>query len=41
MVVMDTPSSFIPHEHPMVGMKECLVLLGNFYHLLSCFNWLA
>jgi len=20
---MDTPSSFIPHEHPLVGVEEC------------------
>jgi len=38
---MDTPSSFIPHEHPLVGMEECLDLLGQFSCLLSCFIWLV
>jgi len=41
VVVMDTPSSFIPHEHPLVGVKECLDLLGHFYCLLSCVDLLV
>jgi len=26
---MDTPSSFIPHEHPLVGVEECRHLMGH------------
>jgi hypothetical protein len=40
-MVMDTPSSFIAHEHPVVGVEECLDLLGHFSCLLSCLNWLV
>jgi len=29
---MDAPSSFIPHKHPLGGVKECLDLLGLFSH---------
>jgi len=36
---MDTPSSFVPHEHPLVGVEECLDLLGHFSSPLPCFNW--
>jgi len=32
-------SCFIQCEHPLVGVEECLDLLGYFSHLLSCFNW--
>jgi len=35
---MDTPSSFIPHEHPVVSVEECLDLLGHFSHLVPCFS---
>jgi len=38
---MGTPYSFIPYEHPLVGLKECLDLLGDVSSLLSCFNWLV
>jgi hypothetical protein len=37
VVVMDTPTSFIPHEHPLVDV-ECLDLLGHFSHLLSYYT---
>jgi len=36
MMVMDTPSTSIPHEHPLVGGEEYLDL-GHFSNLLSCF----
>jgi hypothetical protein len=26
---MDTSSSFIPHEHPLVVVEECLDLFGH------------
>jgi len=35
---VDTPSSFIPHEHLLIGMEVCLDLLGHFSCLLSCFT---
>jgi len=35
VVVMDTPSSFIAHEYPLIGMEECLALLGCFSSPLS------
>jgi len=28
-------------EHPLVGVEECLNLLGHFSSLLSCFDWLV
>jgi len=37
---MDTLSSFISHEHPLVGVEKCLDMLGHFSCLLSCFYWL-
>jgi len=39
-LVMDTPSSFIPHEHCLVGVKELIDFSGNF-SLLSSFIWLV
>jgi len=38
---MDTSSTFIPHEHCLVGVEDCLDLLGHFSCLLSCFGWLV
>jgi len=38
---MDTPSIFIPHEHPLVDVEECLDLFGHFSSLLSCFDCLV
>jgi len=32
-------STFIPHEHPLVGVEECCDLLCHFFSLRS--NWLA
>jgi len=37
---MDTPSSLIPHECPMVGVEEWFNLAGHVSHL-SCFDWLV
>jgi len=38
---MDTPCSFISPEHPLMGVEECLDLLGHFSCLLSCFDCLV
>jgi hypothetical protein len=38
---MDTPSTFIPHELPLVGVEECLDLLDHFSSFLSCLDWLV
>jgi len=44
-MVMDTPVSLAywstPHEHPLVGVEEWLVLSGRFSLLLSCSEWLV
>jgi len=37
---MGTPSSFIPHEYPLVGVEEYLDLLHHFSCLLSGVYWL-
>jgi len=37
---MDTLSSFISHEHPLVDVQECIDLLYHFSSLLFCFYWL-
>jgi len=36
---MDTPSSFIPHEHSLVSVEECLGLWSHFSCLYG-FDWL-
>jgi len=29
---MDTPTNFIQHERPLVGVEECFDWLGHFSH---------
>jgi len=36
---MDTPSNFIPHEHPLLDVEECFDLLGNFSGFLVLTCW--
>jgi len=40
-MIMDTHSSFIPHEHHLADAEICLDFLGCFSHLFSCFEWLV